>query len=273
MGEDAQVDEIELVDAGGTRRLERFGPHLVDRPAQSAGTPIRDPAGWHDADLVYTGGRWTRGAATPPWCVVVDGLTLELRPATGGQVGLFLEHAGTWAWIGEAASRTGTPVLSLFAYTGGATLACARAGASVAHVDASRTAVAWARQNAAHSGLGGASIRWLVDDAATFVSRELRRGRRYGGLILDPPSYGHGSGGRDWRIERDLEPLLANLAVLAGDDLAFVQLTTHTPGFGPDRLGQIVREAFGVAPETGELALHARSGAELQLGAHARWRR
>ncbi|MCJ7710442.1 MAG: class I SAM-dependent methyltransferase, partial [Chloroflexi bacterium] len=158
-------------------------------------------------------------------------------------------------------------VLSLFGYSGGATLACARAGARVAHVDASRPAVAWARNNARLSGLGDLPIRWLVDDARAFVLRERRRGRHYDGVILDPPSYGHGTG--TWRIDDHLPALLADLAALVGPRPSFVLLSAHTPGYDGDRLGAMVREHFGV-PSTGEpLVLESRAGSRLPLGAWA----
>ena len=269
-----------LLDAGGGRRLERFGEHLVDRPAPSATDAARATERWPAADLLFErtdAGRWVRGGAVPPWNVELHGLTLELRAAAGGQVGLFPEHAALWGWIRDAVRRAtpdadGPPeVLSLFAYTGGASLAAASAGARVAHVDAAKGAVAWARRNAALSGLADSPIRWLVDDAWTFVTRESRRGRRYHGLIVDPPSYGHGPSGRDWRIERDLQPFLSDLAALTGEEPGFVLLTAHTPSLGPERLGDLLGSAFGVDPEVGPLELRAESGAVLRLGAVARW--
>ena len=162
----------------------------------------------------------------------VGASTLECRPAAGGQVGVFAEHAGTWAWLDHviraSAGHLGRPleVLSLFAYTGGATLACAAAGARVAHVDSSQPAVAWARRNAELSGLAEAPVRWLVEDARAFVRRERRRGRHYDGVILDPPTYGHGTGA--WQIDEHLEPLLEDLAALLGPRPAFALLErTH----------------------------------------------
>ena len=162
----------------------------------------RPPSG-RRADLRWGRGAWIRKGATEPiepWPVRAAGLTLECRPAAGGQLGVFPEHAATWAWLDrvvrDVAGRLERPpeILSLFGYTGGATLACARAGARVAHVDASRPAVAWARRNAELSGLTEAPVRWLVEDARTFVRRERRRGNHYDGIVLDPPTYGHGTG-------------------------------------------------------------------------------
>ena len=179
--------------------------------------PRRLPAAdWRRAALRWSGGAWARGAGKTPWTIAASGLRLECRPAAGGQVGLFPDHAATWGWLdgavrGLAASLERPPeLLSLFGYTGGATLLAARAGARVAHVDASKPAVAWARRNAVASGLEDRPVRWLADDVRTVVRRERRRGHRYDGVILDPPTYGHGSA--PWKIEVDLPPLLDDLA-------------------------------------------------------------
>lgn len=269
------MPDLELIDCGDGRRLERFGEALVDRPAPTAAAPRRLPdAEWARADLRWARGGWARGADREPWPVLVGGLMLECRPAAGGQVGVFAEHAGTWDWLDAAvraaAAALGRPpeVLSLFGYTGGASLACAAAGAQVAHVDASRTAVAWARRNAELSGLGEAPVRWLAEDARAYARRERRRGRRYDGVVLDPPSYGHGDGA--WQIERDLPTLLDDVAALLGPRPALVALSAHTPGFDGDRLAGLVREYLGIAAEGSPLAMAARSGARLELGAWAR---
>ncbi len=269
------MSDLELIDCGDGRRLERFGAVTVDRPAPGATQPRRLPeADWARPALHWARGAWVRGAALDPWPVRVAGLTLECRPAAGGQLGVFPEHASTWGWLDAAvrasAAALGRPpeVLSLFGYTGGASLACARAGARVAHVDASRPAVAWARRNAELSGLADAPVRWLVDDARAFVRRERRRGRRYDGVVLDPPSYGHGNGA--WQIEEHLPALLLDLAALCGPRPSFVVLSAHTPGFDGERLGAMLREALGIGAEGGQLALDARSGARLELGAWAR---
>jgi 23S rRNA (cytosine1962-C5)-methyltransferase len=266
--------DLELLDCGGGRRLERFGRTIVDRPAPAAASPALLPrTEWDRAAFRWGRGAWIRGAARDPWPVNVGGLTLECRPAAGGQVGVFPEHALTWAWLDQAVraseAKLGRPpeVLSLFAYTGGATLACARAGARVAHVDSSRPAVAWARHNAALSGLAERPVRWLADDARGFVRRERRRGHRYDGIVLDPPTYGHGAGA--WQIEADLVPLLEDLAALAGPRPSFVLLSAHTPAYDGDRLASLIREHFGVAAAGEPLVLRARNGARLPLGAWA----
>jgi 23S rRNA (cytosine1962-C5)-methyltransferase len=269
------MPDLELLDCGDGRRLERFGEVVVDRPAPTAIMPRHlAPEDWARPTLRWARGAWVRGGAVDPWPVRVAGLTLECRPAAGGQVGVFAEHAATWSWLDAAvraaASGLGREpeVLSLFAYTGGATLACALAGARVVHVDSSRPAVAWARHNADLSGLAQAPVRWLIDDARAFVRRERRRGRRYDGVVLDPPSYGHGAGA--WQIEDALPELLDDLAALCGPRPSFVLLSAHTPGFDGDVLAALLREHVGVAAEGAPLALDARSGNRLELGALAR---
>jgi 23S rRNA (cytosine1962-C5)-methyltransferase len=263
----------ELLDAGDGRRLERFGPVVVDRPAPGATERPRLTAErWRRADATFDRDRGWAWPTDPPadWTIELDDIVLELRPADGGQVGVFPEHAGMWPWLRERCD--GGPIMNLFAYTGATTLAVARAGASLVHVDAARTAVAWARENAELSGLADAPIRWLVDDAAAFVAREGRRGRRYRGIVLDPPSYGYGGGGRTWRVQRDLPSLLAGCRALL-DGPAFVLLTSHTPELTPSRLARLVEVEFGGPVAHGELVVHARTGARLSLGSYARWER
>jgi len=260
----------ELLDIGGGARLERFGEHIVDRPAPGALGERRLPGAWREADLRFDRDRgWSGPAAEAgPWLVTVDGLRLELRPTDAGQVGLFPEHLAMLPWL---AGSPADPVLDLFAYTGVATLALARAGASVTHVDASRPAVAWARRNAELSDLADRPIRWIVDDAATFVRREARRGRRYAGLVLDPPSYGHGPRGVPWSMSALPDLLAACRGVLDPDPA--VLLTAHTPGYDGDRLAGLLADAFGIRPEaieTGELSIATPDGRRLALGAFAR---
>ena len=268
----------ELLDAGDGRRLERFGALIVDRPAADADEPARDPDAWRSADLEFVRGRgWAAASGDVPasWQVDDGDLRFELRPTPTGQVGLFPEQSPNRAWVRDAIAGMppGAAVLNLFAYTGAASLSAAAAGASVTHVDGSRPAVGWARRNAELSGLADRPIRWIVDDVEAFVGREGRRGRRYDAVVLDPPSYGHGAGGRTWRLEERLPGLLALCAGLTGDRPAFVVLTAHTPGFGPDRLGDELAAAFrrrAADADVGTLGLRARSGAHLRLGAYAR---
>ena len=274
IADDPDVDDYELLDAGDGARLERFGSRVVSRPHPAAERGRRNPEAWSRVSLAFQAGEgWTGPDAATAWDVTLAGLRLELRPTRTGQVGLFPEQAASWVWLRDHVA-SGATVLNLFAYTGAATLVAGAAGASVVHVDGSRPTVAWARRNAELSGLAERPIRWIVDDAAAFVARELRRGRRYDGVVLDPPSYGHGAGGRSWRLEDDLPRLLDQVAELVGGPRGFVLLTAHTPGFWPDRLAEELAVSLGAPDagiERGPLTLTARSGATLDLGAFARW--
>ena len=274
MADDLVVDDYELLDAGGGARLERFGPRVVARPHPGASGARDEGAPWSGVSLAFEPGRgWSGPDATTAWGMAVAGFHVELRPTSTGQVGLFPEQAPSWEWL-RGRVTPGMEVLNLFAYTGVATLVAAAAGAAVVHVDASRPTMAWARHNAELSGLAERPIRWIVDDVAAFVAREMRRGRHYDGVVLDPPSYGHGSGGRAWRFEDDLAPLLDRCAELIDGPDGFALLTAHTPGFGPDWLaGELAASigAPGAGVERGPLHLTARTGATLDLGAFARW--
>lgn len=270
-----------LLDFGGGARLERFATHVTDRPYPGGLGARGDPAAWRAADLRFDrDGGWSGDAeATSPWPIEIDGLTLELKPTDAGQVGLFPEHAAVLPWLRErvaarleTAPAAGPAVLHLFGYTGLATLAMVGAGASVVHVDASRPTVAWARRNAERSALADRPVRWIVDDAVAFTERELRRGRHYAGIVLDPPSYGHGPGSGAWRIEDDLPALLLTAGRLL-EPTGFILLTAHTEGFGADRLASAIGAALGrrsAEVEAGPLELATPDGRRLDLGAFAR---
>jgi len=265
----------ELVDVGDGRRLDRFGGRLVDRPAPAALWPPRlAPDDWAAADLRFERGAGWTGPEMAPWTIALDGLTLELRPTGSGQVGLFPEHLAFWPWLRAAlAGRPEPSVLHLFASTGATSLDLARAGARVTHLDASRPAVAWARRNAEQSGLTDRPIRWIVDDALGFVERERRRGRRYDGIVLDPPTFGHGPHGTRWELADTLPALLDACAAIAVEDV-FVLLTAHATGLDPDDLGDALVDGFDPAPGTDvtteAIEQVATSGALLSLGAAAR---
>jgi 23S rRNA (cytosine1962-C5)-methyltransferase len=280
------IPSYELLDVGGGARLERFGERITDRPHPGALGSRRAPRAWLEADLRYDrDGGWTGPAVGSPWSIELEGLTLELRPTDTGQVGIFPEHLATLPWLtrqvagwnadrGRAGSSP-SAVLHLFAYTGLITLAMAAAGAHVTHVDSARPTVAWARRNAAASGLDDRPIRWIVDDALTFSAREARRGRRFAGVVLDPPTYGHGPASRSWRIEDHLSELLEAIASVLEPD-GFVLLTAHSPGFEADRLASELGRALAsrsAAIERGQLDVTATDGRRLELGAFARFGR
>jgi 23S rRNA (cytosine1962-C5)-methyltransferase len=280
----------ELLDFGRGRKLERFGPFVLDRPAPVAAEDVpADPAAWTGATARYerppgAPGRWQPAGTLPTsWEVTAEGLCMELRPTPSGGVGLFPEQLEVAGWVEEIVSRlaAGTPkagppaVLNLFAHTGLLSLVAARAGARVAHVDASRPAVAWARRNAARCRLEDRPIRWLVDDAFAFARREERRGRRYDGLILDPPTYGHGPDGGAWDLQAGIADLLAVLAELTAGRPAFLFLTAHAAGLAAGDLAGAVVAAFGdrVAHQarTGPLDVATADGRRLPAGLALRW--
>jgi 23S rRNA (cytosine1962-C5)-methyltransferase len=210
-----------------------------------------------------------------------DAIRFQLQPSPFGHVGVFPEQFGNWNWIVQQVARTRSSisktvrVLNLFAYTGGSTLAAAAAGAEVVHIDAARNMVDRARGNANLSGLGDRPIRWIVEDAAKFCHRELKRGNQYDAVILDPPSYGHGPKGEPWKLEQHLLPLLRNCGELTVENRGFVLVTCHSPGIGQPELAAYLAEGiFGGCsqpPQAGELFLETSNGRRLPSGVFARW--
>jgi 23S rRNA (cytosine1962-C5)-methyltransferase len=284
-GDDAEVnspdpltDAYALIDVGDERRLERFGDRVLDRPMPAAiWAPRLEPSDWEVATLRFERDEGWSDPEAGPWTLAFDGLVLELRPTDTGQVGFFPEQVGYWPWLRAGlAGREEPSVLHLFAHTGATTLALARSGAQVTHVDGSKPTVGWARRNAELSGLTDAPIRWIVDDALAFTQREARRGRRYDGFVIDPPSFGHGPKGTRWELADALPDLLDACAAVAADD-AFVLLTAHTTGLAADDLGDALVDAFDPGPgsdvRTDWIELKATSGATLPLGVSARMSR
>lgn len=278
----SRFSDYELVDFGQGRKLERFGGYLIDRPSPAADGLSREcpETVWATAarfDRV-TGddGIWTSGGETPlpeRWQIRHQQFALELKATPAGHLGVFPEQAANWVWLAEEIIAAVRPVklLNLFAYTGSSSLAAVAAGAEVTHVDAARNTVAWARRNAELSSLAQAPIRWIVDDAAAFVRRELKRGRQYDWIVLDPPSYGHGTKGTPWKLAEDLEPLLADCVRLWSPEPGGLLLTCHTPGFGPRELYELLVKATGRSDiVSGPLILETRGGRALVSGAMAR---
>lgn len=272
-----------LLDSGFGRKLERFGPHVLARPcAQAVWTPRLERDAWDRADATFDreeGHRWhNRGALPETWTMDVDGLRFRLSSTDFGHLGVFPEQRAQWRWIREklsGVSETGPAVLNLFAYSGGSTLAAAHAGADVCHLDASRGMVEWASENAALNDLGDRPIRWIVDDAHKFLSREVRRGRRYDAVILDPPTFGRGQRGEMYKIERDLPETLQFCRDLLTSQPLFVLLSAHTPGYTPVVLANVLRQAMeglGGTVESGEMLLTGTPDVlPLPSGAFARW--
>ena len=255
-----------LLDSGDGKKLERYGPYTVLRPEPQCFWTPRDPAAFATADAVFDpededeAGRW-RFSGTP-----IDQFPLSWGDARFHgkftpfrHLAFFPEQAANWAWLDLRIRTLQRPkVLNLFGYTGVASLAAAAAGAEVTHVDASKKSVAWARENAELSGMGGAPIRWIVEDARKYVAREVRRGSKYQGIILDPPKYGRGPTGEVWRLFEDMPGLLKDCAALLDDDASFLLLNAYAARISGLSLAHLMAEATadrGGRIDWGELAL------------------
>ena len=272
--------DYELLDCSGGEKLERWGTYTLVRPDPQVIwlTPKEHP-GWQDPDARYErsqsgGGKWQRGNAPSRWQVDYGSLTFNVSLMNFKHTGLFPEQAVNWEYISERIRTAGRRinVLNLFAYTGGATLAAASAGASVCHVDAARGMVLRAKENASVSGLEDKPIRWIVDDCAKFVEREIRRGHKYDALIMDPPSYGRGPSGELWKLEDGLYDFVRLCAGVLSDDPLFVLISSYTTGLSPSTLSYIISSLLGGRAESGELGLPVTSsGLALPCGASCRW--
>ena len=249
--------DYRILDTSSGVKLEDWGGHVLMRPDPQViwKSPERHPA-WSRAEAVYHrsakgGGEWEYKKRLPEsWEIGYGDLRFIIRPTGFKHTGLFPEQAVNWDLCGDLIRSAGRPVkvLNLFAYTGGATLACAAAGASVTHVDASKGMVQWARDNAAASGLSDRPIRWLVDDCEKFVKREIRRGNRYEGIIMDPPSYGRGPGGEVWKLEDCVYDLVKTCAQVMSDKPLFFLLNSYTTGLSPSVMLYILRDVLGGLP-------------------------
>lgn len=276
--------DYELLDCGDGEKLERWGRQILVRPdPQAIWEAPRRSSAWQNPDARYLrsntgGGHWERRKLPEQWTVNYGELMFNVKPMNFKHTGLFPEQAVNWDFAMNKIRRAGRPiqVLNLFAYTGAATVACAAAGASVCHVDAAKGMVAWAKENARSSGLADAPIRWIVDDCAKFVEREIRRGRRYDAIIMDPPSYGRGPSGEVWKLEQNLYPFVKLCAGVLSDNPLFVILNSYTTGLAPSVLGYIlnllVSGTYGGHTECAELGLPVtETGMALPCGATGRW--
>jgi 23S rRNA (cytosine1962-C5)-methyltransferase len=278
--------DYELIDCGGEEKLERWGKELLVRPDPQAiwNTPRKHP-GWKKPDGRYLrsrtgGGHWEKHSLPESWQISYGSLTFKVSPMNFKHTGLFPEQAANWDFAQELIAGAGRPinVLNLFAYTGGATLACGAAGASVCHVDAAKNMVARARENARLSHLEDAPIRWIVDDCGKFVDREIRRGRRYDAVIMDPPSYGRGPSGEVWKLEESLYPFLERVVQVLSDEPLFFIINSYTTGLAPSVLTYLMEtligKRYGGHTDAQELGLPVtQTGLVLPCGATGRWQR
>lgn len=278
--------DYEVIDTSGGEKLERWGAYRLIRPDPQVIWETPRGKGWKNPNAHYHrsakgGGEWEFFDLPEEWTIRYGELCFHLKPFSFKHTGLFPEQAANWDWfmplIRRAVQRgREVKVLNLFAYTGGATCAAARAGAQVTHVDASKGMVSWARENAAASGLGSAPVRWLVDDCMKFVERELRRGSRYDAVIMDPPSYGRGPKGEIWKMEEGIYELLRKTSGLLSETPLFFLLSSYTTGLQPAVLRYLLHTVLGGkaagAIEADELGLPVSSnGLTLPCGAAGRF--
>jgi 23S rRNA (cytosine1962-C5)-methyltransferase len=270
--------DYELLDSGGEEKLEKYGDFILARPDPQALWKKTLGAGeWQKAAGRYERkgreGEWHATGLPKEWQIEFGGLQFLIKPTSFKHTGLFPEQLSNWEWVAAQKPKT---VLNLFGYTGGASLAAAKAGAEVTHVDASKTAVAWARENAKLSGLGEAPVRWIVEDVLVYIKREIKRGSKYDLVVLDPPAFGHGPGGELWKIEEDFLPLMELIPQLLSDKPVGVLINGYAAGYSPlafaYNLDPLIKK-FGGSIEYGDLAI-AESGSErvLPCGIFARWR-
>lgn len=273
-------NEYELLDSGDGRKCERFGDVVLSRPCCQAVWEKQVPETWAMSTASFDrelGWQICDDAELPAsWIVTINGIAVLLKPTPAGHLGVFPETRELWDWItGALRSSDGARmnVLNLFAYSGGATLAAARAGCTVCHVDSAKSMVARARENAGLNQLGEAPIRWIVEDVGKFLNREIRRGRKYDAIMLDPPSFGHGTKGEQYRIDRDLVVTLGQCRALLTDEPAFVLLTSHTLGVTTVQLESLMTEVLGRGViVSGEMELTGASGVRpVKSGVWARW--
>lgn len=281
-----QTKEYELIDSGNGRKLERFGSVVLSRPDPQAlwGTFLSEDK-WSEADAYFVrkgnSTEWKLNSKNMPseWKVSFDDISLWVKPTSFKHTGVFPEQFCNWKWMHDVilnSTNKEIKVLNLFGYTGGATLACAKAGAHVTHVDGSKASVGWAKDNAELSGLKDAPIRYLIDDARAFVAREVRRGNKYHGIIMDPPSFGYGPKDEPWKIEEHLKELMELISQIVDDKMLFVVLNGYASGFSSvsylNMISMVVGDKKGTI-EYGELALEASSNKRLlPAGIFARWK-
>lgn len=276
--------DFEVLDCSNGEKLERWGDYYLVRPDPQAiwSTPRKNPK-WKTRDASYSrsntgGGAWNKSHLPERWTVDYGDLTFNVKPMNFKHTGLFPEQAANWDYAMDKIRNAGRPikVLNLFAYTGGATIAALSAGASVCHVDAAKGMVAWAKENAASSGVADRPVRWIVDDCARFVEREIRRGNKYDAIIMDPPSYGRGPGGEIWKLEENLWPFVELCSNVLSDNPSFVIINSYTTGLSPSVLTYICEsiftKKFGGHSESRELGLPVKdTGLVLPCGATCRW--
>jgi 23S rRNA (cytosine1962-C5)-methyltransferase len=276
--------DYEVLDTSNGEKLERWGKYQLVRPdPQVIWNTDKKLPGWRKPNGHYHrsnkgGGEWEFHSLPEEWTISYNSLTFNLKPFSFKHTGLFPEQAANWDWFSKLIRESGREikVLNLLAYTGGATVSAAAAGASVTHVDASKGMVTWAKENAVSSGLADASIRWLVDDCVKFVQREIRRGNKYDAIIMDPPSYGRGPKGEIWKIEESIYPFIELCSQILSDNPLFFLINSYTTGLQPAVLSYMLHTVLDPIHkgkiEADEVGLPVSSnGLVLPCGASGRW--
>lgn len=278
--------DYELLDSGDGEKLERFGKVVLSRPdPQALWRKNLDEKSWKIADASFsrseTSAEWTyknfdKNGKLEKWSIDFGGLKFWIKPTAFKHTGLFPEQIANWEWMREILKgNEGVDVLNLFGYTGGASLACAQAGAKVVHVDGSKSAITWARENAELSGLTDKPIRWILEDARVFVGREIKRGNKYDAIIMDPPAFGHGANKEIWKIEEHFISLVEGCIKLLSDKPLFFIINGYSAGYSAIAYENVLKplvEKFGGSIERGELTLEeSTTGRLLPCGIFARW--
>lgn len=281
------MEDYKLIDSGEGEKLEKFGSFLLSRPdPQALWRKNLSDAEWKNADASFSrsesSAEWTyKKGKLEKWSINFGGLKFWIKPTAFKHTGLFPEQKVNWDWMrgkikeGSGSEKSDLEILNLFGYTGGASLACAQAGAKVVHVDGSKSAISWARENAELSGLAHRPIRWILEDARVFVGREVKRGNKYDGIIMDPPAFGHGANKEIWKIEEDFLPLVEDCIKLLSKKPLFFIINGYSAGYSSIAYRNVLKvliEKFGGNIEIGELTLPEEGGDRLlPCGIYARW--
>ena len=279
------MQDYQLIDSGDGEKLEKFGPYLLVRPCAQAVWRKQLPSkNWQNADALFTrepSNSWTFNRPLPEsWTIEVSGINFKISLTDFGHLGIFPEQANFWSWIqskvkSSLKQRSKVRVLNLFAYSGGSSLAAAKAGAEVCHLDAAKGMVSWARENAALSGLEAAPVRWIVEDVRKFLKRELNRGSFYDAIILDPPTFGRGAKGELFKIELEINNLLDLSRSLLTKNPLFVLFSCHSPGFTPIGMSQLLKpfqDKFSGSIDKGEMTIgDINKTFQIPSGSFARW--
>lgn len=275
----ASFKDFELIDSGGDYRLERWGPFVLARPDPQAIWNRSEPAAtWDAAHAVFRDDSWHKQGDLPEhWDLAFDDMKLRVRPMNFKHTGVFPEQAANWTLMSDALKGIDKPrVLNLFAYTGAASVWLTKRGAFVTHVDASRPAIGWAKDNQELNGLAPDSIRWMLEDAAAFVKKEVKRGTTYDGIVMDPPAFGHSPTGKIWKFNEQMPALVRDCVSLLSDDARFLIINAYATNSSELAIRNLLEDAIASRKgtlEAGQLCLKQKSGRLVSTGMFARWLR